>query len=188
MALNSEFEISKLGLIERMRLQQEEWQGPNGALRLAQLLSTFLNNPEVPFTTYQPITMRPPEGVAPLQIRGFGNGDLVFSITNTNGNTVGTVTFDSNNGLVSKNADGKTVSGGGGSSGSGGTTIPCTVTGGSGQTYTVNIYRNGRSGAAQQVTATVPNEIEDDIPAGYMWFVVALSDGTYELNPAVWIA
>ena len=68
-----------------------------------------------------------------------------------------------------------------------------TVVSGSGDTYQVTIYPNGRSQPGQTVTATVPQiATGETVPAGTAVLVIqtgfnALSGTTYEFQPCVWL-
>lgn len=169
-----------------IRMLRSRWRNPNA---LAQELFAIFSSAELPLSHSGPVTLTIREGTqAPLTLRQFSDGP-VLTFQNTQGQT-GSITFDDNGVPQLQAADGT-------QSGSeedddddeeaGTSVFPCDVVSGSGSTYTVTIYANGRSAAGQNVSANVPSAPTDDIPAGAKWFVFLRGDGTYELDIPVWL-
>ena len=63
---------------------------------------------------------------------------------------------------------------------------PGVVTGGSGTTYTMNVYINGLGSAATTVTVTQLQLTSGTIPAG-TWALVAYVNGGYYMQVPVWL-
>lgn len=185
-------DLLQMSLVERMRLLSETFAGDRGAMRLAQLLSTFVNNPNIPVTTNVPLTMRTPEGVAPFNVNNrSSDGDPLFTFTNGRGGLLGTISWSPSNGVYSTTPDGQIIrtpaSAGGGSS-STGNVFPATIISGSSNTYSVDVFRSGRGGQASRVSATHPQiGTSETIPAGTKCQVV-LSGSSYEIiGIPVWL-
>lgn len=186
---------------QRMRLLQESWLGSKGTQRLAQLLSTILD-PDISFETNAPLIMNPQSdgngGVQPpMVVNNWTAGNTLVNINDTNGQNYGSIVLD-DNGLTFYQPNGPngslqpvfggSGSSGGSSSGSSGNVFPATIASGTGSTYTVSVYRDGRSGIASTETATHP-QIDDDetIPAGTKCQVVQ-TGSTYEImGVATWL-
>lgn len=165
-----------VGLKERIRLLQERWTGPLGAMRLSQTIATMLD-PDIPVTMRAPLTINVPPGVAPLNIRGFSSGDTLINITDTGGQQVGSIGFD-DNGLTSQDANGEEneEQGGGG-------VFAGTVLSGSGDTYSV-LLEGGVTilDAFNTVTVEQRPSSTDTIPEGTKVVVFERQNGTFFMN------
>ena len=155
---------------------QEDWTGPLGAQRLAQLLHT-LSSGKVPLTLKAPLTIEVPEGVVPINIRNWTNGNTVMTFTDPFGATENTVT-------VGTGGVNTTAGGGGGTTGttSGGGGLAGTVVSGSGSSYQVTV-----EGIVGAVSVEQRPSSTDSIPTGTKVVVFTRANGTRFMNVPVYL-
>lgn len=156
---------------------QEDWTGPLATQRLAQLLHS-MSSGKVPLTLKAPLTIEVPDGVTPIHIRNWSNGNTVMTFTDLSGATENTVTVGTGGVNTSVGGGGgtttTTVTGGGGLAG--------TVVSGSGSAYVVSLDDGGGSVAVEQRPSST-----DDIPVGTKVVVFTRANGTRFMNVQVWL-
>lgn len=147
-------------------LRRENWTADD----LAQELWAMFG-PEVPLEHRGPITLVNDGENPAITFRNFGDSDAVFQVTRVENNLAGNTT--------TTNTTITSVSGGGG--------IPGEIISGSGNTYQVDIYRNGLSGSATRVSVRqLQIGSGETIPAGTWTMVSQLADGYY-MQVNVWL-
>lgn len=176
------------GWDQRQRLLREYWTAPGLAEEIFAMMS-----PDVPNNTQAPIAVNLPTEatVAPFQVGNYTLGDPVIHFTGKSGQDLGSWA-PSTDQFIEKVTSGSGGGGGGGggssSSTSQGKTYPGFVTGGSGDTYQVDIYKAGYpSGPATNVTVKQLLIISDTIPAGTPAMVTQGPGNEYYMNVPVWV-
>ena len=173
---------------QRQRLLRENWT----ASALAEEIFAMMS-PDTPMTTDNSVKVDLPteSKVAPYQVGNYTLGDPVFSFTGKGGEDLGTwaPSIDPINEIV------QTGSGAGGGGGgvftpsNQGKSYPGFVTGGSGDTYQVDIYKSGYpSGAATNVTVKQLQISNDTIPPGTAAIVVQGPNNEYYMQVPVFVS
>ena len=174
---------------QRQRLLREYWTAPGLAEEIFAMMS-----PDVPNNTAAPVQINLPTGstVQPIQIGNYDPGAPVINFTGPGGEELGTwaPSLTPNNEIISGSGSGGGGGGGGVSPPSPsnqGKTYPGFVTEGSGNTYQVNIYKNGYpSGPTTNVTVTQLYISGDNIDAGTAVMVTGGPNGEWYMQQPVW--
>lgn len=192
-------------MFQKIRLMRTKW--PN-AQTLAEELYAMLND-DIPVSTNAPMTINNPTPAAPLTINQT-SGDLPSIVFKKNGQPAGSLGFDPKTGQPQlKDKNGNPATGQGTiSSPPPQTVFLGQIIGGSGDTYTANLYRQGKGvgpvlnpdGSSLVATVKVA-EIAgaETIPAG-RWFLVdylgpvvadsqgqlSVQSGQYWLQAPIW--
>lgn len=163
---------------QAFRLLREEWSGAGGAQELSQELYLILTSPD-PVQITSPVQITNPTNDPAISIANT-NPDGTAPAFNITGPVDGAITFNNAFGDTVAPPESATPS----SSGGGGT--PGKIISGSGSTYTVGVYADGKTLSGTVKATQLQIDPAETIPAG-TWVNVVKSGAFFFLFTPVWL-